>query len=114
MRIRLSAAACVLCLSAGCSIDRLAGPENPGVLNQCIVSIEPYLLAETSCPWRIGPPAKTCERPVPFVNPPVPGFSWPQSLVEDPSRWEEAVVRQSVTDNENYGYRVHKVLGVLP
>lgn len=117
MRIRSPVAAAVLCVSAGCSINRPAGPENSGLLNQCVESIQPSLLAETSCPRGIGPPAKTCERPVLFVNATVAGSGWPSSETAyeaDPSRWEEAIVRQTARVNENYGYRVRKVLGVLP
>ena len=105
------------CLLAGCWINRPAGPENSGLLNQCVESVQPFLLAETSCPSGIGPPAKACERPLPFINPSVAGFSWPSSVTAyeaDPLRWQEAILRQSAEANENYTYRVHKVLGVLP
>jgi hypothetical protein len=114
IRLRVTSLAC---LFAGCSINRPAGPESSGLLDQCVESIQPFLIAETSCPRGIGPPARSCERPVPFINPPVPGFSWPSSVTAyeaDPLRWQEAMLRQSAKVNENYAYRVHKVLGVLP
>jgi hypothetical protein len=105
------------CLVAGCSINRPAGPDNSGLLNQCVESIRPFLLAETSCPGGIGPPARSCERPLRFIDPPVAGFAWPPNATAyeaDPLRWQEVIIGRTAKANENYTYRVHKVLGVLP